>query len=351
MKTYHKFIIDDARQMKNITEDTVDLIVTSPPYPMIEMWDNLFTAFNPLVGEALAKGEGLGAFELMHQELDKVWEKSFDVLKEGGIACINIGDATRSLAENFQLYSNHARIITSCQEIGFTILPSILWRKPTNSPTKFMGSGMLPPSAYVTLEHEHILIMRKGGRRKFKDNEKVNRAASSYFWEERNCWFSDIWEGLIGTRQKMDPKNNEENFELRKRSAAYPFELAYRLINMFSLQEDLILDPFAGTGTSTLAAMASQRNSLSLEIEKTLNSIFLEGLNDFVFFANAYLDKRLAEHQKFVEERLENKKSLKYRNEVLAVPVTTKQEKNMTLAYLKEVKEEAGGGFLVEYRN
>ena len=105
--------------------------------------------------------------------------------------------------------------------MGFTNLPEIIWRKPTNSPNKFMGSGMLPAGAYVTLEHEFILIFRKGGKRIFKsDAEKLKRQQSAFFWEERNVWFSDLWT-LTGTNQKLNNKNS------RERSAAYPFDLAY----------------------------------------------------------------------------------------------------------------------------
>ena len=93
-----------------------------------------------------------------------------------------IGDATRSLDKNFALFSNHARIISGCLNIGLQNLPNIIWRKQTNAPNKFMGSGMLPPGAYVTLEHEFILIFRKGRKREFKtDEEKLNRQESSFF--------------------------------------------------------------------------------------------------------------------------------------------------------------------------
>lgn len=117
----------------------------------------------------------------MHQELDKIWSECYRVLKEGGIACINIGDATRTINNNFCLYTNHARIINYCLKIGFTNLPNIIWRKQTNAPNKFMGSGMLPAGAYVTLEHEWILIFRKGGKRQFKtEKDKVERRSSSF---------------------------------------------------------------------------------------------------------------------------------------------------------------------------
>ena len=184
-------------------------------------------------------------------------------------ANINIGDAVRTIGKNFQLYPNHARILTTFSKQGFTVLPEIIWRKPTNAPNKFMGSGMLPPSAYVTLEHEFILILRKGGKRIFKtEKDKINRRNSAYFWEERNTWFSDIWD-LRGVTQTMLEKKSKE---LRSRSAAFPFELAYRLINMYSVKGDVILDPFLGTGTTTIAAMVSARNSIGFEIEKNLKT-------------------------------------------------------------------------------
>ena len=86
-------------------------------------------------------------------------------MKNGGIACINIGDATRTLNDVFCLYQNHTRIASSMLRIGFLSLPCILWRKQTNAPNKFMGSGMMPPGAYVTLEHEYVLILRKGNKK------------------------------------------------------------------------------------------------------------------------------------------------------------------------------------------
>jgi DNA modification methylase len=92
-------------------------------------------------------------------------------------------------------------------KLGFTNLPNILWRKQTNAPNKFMGSGMMPPGAYVTLEHEHILIFRNGGKRQFNSQkEKTNRRQSAFFWEERNQWFSDVWMDLKGARQKIADK-------------------------------------------------------------------------------------------------------------------------------------------------
>ena len=181
MDTTHQIFFKNSNDMGEIKSNTIDLIITSPPYPMIEMWDSLFSSLNIDIRDALQEQNGKTAFRLMHEELDKVWIESVRVIKEGGYVCINIGDATRSINNNFQLYPNHIKILAFFQRNGFSVLPSILWRKPTNSPTKFMGSGMLPPNAYITLEHEHILILRKGeNKRKFPPKSET-RYNSAYF--------------------------------------------------------------------------------------------------------------------------------------------------------------------------
>ena len=149
----HDIIIGNAKRMDSIGSNSVQLVVTSPPYPMIEMWDEIMGSQNPEITKALKKEDGSLAFELMHQELDKVWEEVYRVLTPGGFACINIGDATRTINDEFALYPNHSRILSAFLKLGATNLPNIIWRKQTNAPNKFMGSGMLPSGAYVTLEH------------------------------------------------------------------------------------------------------------------------------------------------------------------------------------------------------
>jgi len=101
MKTSHKIIYIDSRKMDKLPNESIDLIVTSPPYPMIEMWDEVFTGLNKEIGNALKSRNGPLAFELMNKELDKVWDEAYRVLKNGGIACINIGDATRTINSQF----------------------------------------------------------------------------------------------------------------------------------------------------------------------------------------------------------------------------------------------------------
>ena len=344
MKTTHNIFFQDARDLKEIPSKSVDLVVTSPPYPMIEMWDEMFSYQNPEIQKALACGDGKQAYALMHEVLDAVWSEMFRVLKDGRFACINIGDATRKVQDDFCLYPNHARILNYLLSIGFSALPDILWRKQANTPNKFMGSGMLPAGAYVTLEHEYILIVRKGSKREFKtEDEKQNRRESALFWEERNIWYSDVWTDIKGAGQKL-PKAMS-----RLRSAAFPFDVAYRLINMYSVKGDVILDPFLGTGTTTAAAMTSGRNSIGVEIDENFQQVICPIMHHIVDFSNDYLCDRLMRHFGFIENRVQNSKPLKYTNKHYDCPVVTSQEQFIFLNGLKDVHTRGENVFDVTY--
>ena len=344
MQTTYKYYICNAVKMAALADRSVNLVVTSPPYPMIDMWDEIFCRQNVKIEKALKKSNGNLAFELMHQVLDRVWEEVFRVLSPGGFACINIGDATRTLGDNFALYPNHARILNATQALGFTALPCILWRKQTNAPNKFMGSGMLPAGAYVTLEHEYILILRKGGKREFTSPAaKENRRQSALFWEERNQWFSDIWMDLKGARQVMGKQKN------RKRSGAFPFELAYRLINMYSVKQDLVLDPFLGTGTTMLAAMAAGRNGAGYEIDTSLLENFYDKCNDSLGHFSSAIQHRMDLHNEFVHQRLEAGKPIKHENTHYGFPVVTRQEKELVFSIPVSVEQQGDEHMVVHY--
>jgi DNA modification methylase len=324
LKTRHQLHISDARDLSSIDEASIQLVVTSPPYPMIEMWDEVFTGMNPEIGTALDAEDGLLAFERMHLELDKVWAECSRVLSAGGFACINIGDATRTVSGDFRLYHNHARILSGMAAIGLTVLPDVLWRKPTNAPNKFMGSGMLPAGAYVTYEHEYILIFRKGGKRIFRtDADRTRRSKSAFFWEERNVWFSDIWTDLRGTKQKMGQTKG------RGRSAAFPFELPYRLINMYSAFGDTVLDPFVGTGTTMAAALTAARSSIGIDQADELSPLVDATIRDAAREAAKVASRRLAAHRRFIDDRVAEGKTPKHQNEPHEFPVITGQERQM----------------------
>ena len=258
--------------MFELTDGSVQLMVTSPPYPMIAMWDSLFVSADHKIAKLFKKlnpdntdGSVRQIYDAMHDYLAKIWQETYRVLVDGGIACINIGDATRSINGKFQVFPNHSRVTETCEKIGFTTLPYILWKKPTNKPMykgkgAFLGSGFLPPNAYVTLDCEFILLFRKGKLRKFPPHNK-ERYDSAFTKAQRDEWFSQIW-ALKGTRQTAN--------ELERRTAAYPEEIANRLIRMFSVKGEIVVDPFLGSGTTIKVAMQNGRNSIGYEADEKL---------------------------------------------------------------------------------
>jgi DNA modification methylase len=272
MQTQHRIILADSQNMPELPDGTVHLMITSPPYPMIKMWDTQFEQADPEIARlwqvlrAEAHEETVTKlYEAMHAYLARVWQETHRVLVEGGIACVNIGDATRTVNGSFRLFPNHSRIIEHCTKIGFTTLPYILWKKPTTKPKykgkgAFLGSGFLPPNAYVTLDCEYILLFRKGRLRKFPSHDPC-RYDSQLTKRQRDAWFTQIWT-VKGTRQTAS--------QVERRTAAFPLEIADRLIRMFSVKGDLVLDPFLGSGTTTEAAVQAERNSVGYEKEETL---------------------------------------------------------------------------------
>ncbi|MFB6182925.1 MAG: DNA methyltransferase [Haloarculaceae archaeon] len=339
METDHRIYLGNSKDLSRLDDDAVELVVTSPPYPMIEMWDDLFSSLDPAVETALDDGDGRRAFELMHETLAKTWDEVARVLVDGGIACINVGDATRKVDDSFRVYPNHARIIEYLDGLGFEPLPDILWRKPTNSAAKFMGSGMVPPNAYATLEHEYVLVFRNGTDTRAFPSGSERRYNSAYFWEERNEWFSDVWADVTGTFQRLDHADGD----LRDRSAAYPLEIPYRLVNMYSVYGDTVLDPFWGTGTTSLAAMIAGRNSVGYEIREPFAEVFDAAVSDVRNLARDTVSKRIARHEAFVQRRRADGETFEYRADHYDFPVTTKQERSIRLYTIDRVEPTADG--------
>lgn len=339
METLHRLFAGEARSLP-LPDASVHLVVTSPPYPMIAMWDEGFCAADAEIAPLLAAGRGFDAHERMHLQLDAAWAECVRAVVPGGWIAVNVGDATRSIGGSFALYPNHARITMAMIRLGMTPMPDLLWRKPTNAPNKFMGSGMLPAGAYVTYEHEYIGLYRKGTTRAFEGTESERRRQSAFFWEERNAWFSDLWEGLPGGRQELDKAE-------RARSAAFPFEVPFRLIQMYSLQGDTVLDPFAGTGTTLAAAVASGRSSVGIDRDVQLADKLPAIVDHGVRMGVARSEARRQGHHDFVATRLAAGKEIKHTHES-GVAVMTAQETSLRLV-VPESAESAGEGVRVRY--
>lgn len=349
MRTTHLVRFADARDPGALPEGGVALVVTSPPYPMIAMWDELFAGLDPRAADALAREDGDAAFEAMHVALDAVWAACARALLPGGILCVNVGDATRTLGGRFRLFSNHSRILAAMQRLGLDILPDILWRKPSNAPNKFMGSGMLPAGAYVTYEHEYILVLRKGPPRAFPSAaDRALRRRSAFFWEERNAWFSDLWADVRGVGQGLGDR------AARARSAAFPFEVAWRLVHMFSVQGDLVLDPFLGTGTTAAAALAAGRSSAGVERDPSLAPVIRAAMEGAPALGERAAAARLAAHAAFVAARTAEGRSPAHANLAYGFPVVTAQEVDLRLAApegVEELPDPAGLRFEARYRD
>ena len=237
-----KFHKKDSANMCEIEDKSVHLIITSPPYPMIKKWDEMF---------------GIVNFDYQHKMLKHSWEECVRVLCPGGIMCINIGDATRSIGKwGFYCFPNYARVAMDMWKFGMTPLIPIYWKKISNRPNAFLGSGFLPPNAYVSQDHEHIAIFRKGNLRKFRTKDP-QRYASAFTKQERDLWFSQVWEiqGAKGAKE----------------TSSFPYEIPYRLIRMFSIIGDTVLDPFCGAGTVMRVAEENGRKGIGYDIIDYIN--------------------------------------------------------------------------------
>jgi len=234
-----KFLIykKSSEDMKEVKSGSVALVVTSPPYPMIAKWDDLFKTIN---------------FKEQHELLNRTFKECYRILIDGGIACINIGDATRSINKDFCCYPNYAEITINLMSIGFTPLIPILWKKISNRPNAFLGSGFLPVNVYISQDCEYIGIYRKGKIRQFNEVEKQKRNNSSFTKEQRDLWCQQIWE--IKGKSKA------------KETSAFPEEIPYRLIRLFSIENDLVVDPFNGTGTTGKISEQLNRKFIGYQI-------------------------------------------------------------------------------------
>ncbi|MGA2975869.1 MAG: DNA methyltransferase [Spirochaetia bacterium] len=246
----------DSRRMPEIAAESIELVVTSPPYWQIKDYDS--------AGQ-IGHGQSLHAYL---GDLARVWAECFRVTREAGRLCVNIGDqfARANLFGRYSVIPLHAEIISQCVASGFDYLGSIIWRKKTTMNTSggavVMGSYPYPPNGIVEIDFEYILLFKKPGKpRKVPPEVKQAAALSRDEWKS---WFSGHWD--VGGARK---KGHE---------APFPIEIPRRLIRMFTFPGDTVLDPFLGTGTTAAAALELGRNALGYEINKSFVSLARERL-------------------------------------------------------------------------
>jgi len=247
--TRHVLVHGDARRMSREKVGKAHLILTSPPYWTLKKYRDSSGQLGHIVD-----------YDDFIAELDRVWQRCFDLLVVGGRLVCVVGDVCLSRRKNegrHTVVPLHASIQEHCREIGFDNLSPIIWHKIANASYEVEnGAGFLgkpyEPNAVIKNDVEFILMQRKpGGYRTPQDSARILSVISEKDYQK---WFQQIWHGVTGASTKDHP-------------APYPVELAERLIRMFSFVGDTVLDPFMGTGTTALAASKWGRNSVNFEID------------------------------------------------------------------------------------
>ncbi|MGZ8874758.1 MAG: DNA-methyltransferase [Halobacteriota archaeon] len=249
-RTEHRLRQGDARDLSFLPDASVHLVVTSPPYWTLKEY--------PLSDGQLGAVEDYEAFL---SELDKVWRECKRVLIPGGRVCCVVGDVCvprRKIGKHFVM-PLHSDIQVRSRALGLDVLTPILWHKIANGITEAKGNGAgfygkpFQPGAVVKNDVEYILFMRKGGE--YRKVTPLQKALSILTKDEMQRWWRSIWTDIRGASTREG------------HPAPYPAALAERLIRMFSFAGDIVLDPFAGTGSTTVAAIAAGRNSVGVEID------------------------------------------------------------------------------------
>ena len=251
-----RIVFSDSRELSSVSDNSVALIVTSPPYWNVKDYG---------VSGQIGHGQTLHGYL---KSLYLTWSESYRVLEPGGRLCINVGDQflRKVTYGRYRIVPLHAEFIVQCDRIGFDYLGSIIWQKKTTMRTTggapIMGSYPYPPNGMVEIDYEFILIFKKEGKRRASKEVKEASRLSLDEWKQ---YFSGHWI-FPGERQKGH-------------DAMFPEELPRRLIKMFSYRGDTVLDPFLGSGTTASAAIELQRNFIGFELNRDYRPLIEDKIN------------------------------------------------------------------------
>lgn len=247
LPTQHLLVLGDARRLDAVPDESVHLIVTSPPDWTLKRYRD----HRDQLGH-------IADYEAFLAEMDKVWRECLRVLVEGGRLIVVVGDVCLSRRQHGRhtVVPLHAAFLERCRLLGFDNLAPIIWYKIANATLEVEnGSSFLgkpyEPGGIIKNDVEYILMQRKPGQ--YRSPCPSARLLSVIPASDHRAFFQQIWQ-LPGASTRDHP-------------APFPLELAQRLIRMFCFAGDTVLDPFAGTGTTNLAAATWGRNSVGIEIE------------------------------------------------------------------------------------
>ena len=264
LETKHKIILGDSRVMQEVPDESVHLVVTSPPYWQLKDY---------------GKGSQIGFddnYEDYINNLNSVWNECRRVLHSGCRLCVNIGDqfARSVYYGRYKVIPIRTEIIKFCETVGFDYMGAIIWQKVTTTNTTggatVMGSYPFPRNGILKIDYEFILIFKKPGKAPQVGKEIKERSRLTH--QEWNEYFSGHW-NFPGERQD-------------RHLAMFPEELPNRLIKMFTFVGDTVLDPFLGSGTTSLAAINQTRNSIGYEVNEEFLPVIQEklGISQQSFF-------------------------------------------------------------------
>ncbi len=262
-----KLILGDSRKMVEILDETIALVVTSPPYWNIKDYG--------ITGQ-------IGYGQTLHEylkDLYRVWKECYRVLLPGRRLCVNIGDqfARSIIYGRYKVIPLHVEIVSQCEDIGFDYMGSIVWQKKTTMNTTggatVMGSYPYPPNGIIEIDYEFVLIFKKPGNKNSVSKEIKNESKLSK--EEWKNYFKGHW-NFGGTKQIGH-------------EAMFPDELPLRLIKMFTFVGETVLDPFAGSGTTLKVAQQLKRNAIGYEINDKFLKIIEEKISaeNNLFYENS----------------------------------------------------------------
>ncbi|MDR3266711.1 MAG: site-specific DNA-methyltransferase, partial [Tannerella sp.] len=268
MTNIHTIINGDSRQMSELPDKSVHLIITSPPY-----WQLKDYGFDNQIGFN-------DSYESYINSLNLVWSECNRVLHNGCRLCINIGDqfARSVYYGRYKVIPIHSEIIRFCEVTGLDFMGQIIWQKTTTMNTSgggaVMGSFPYPRNGIVKLDFEYILLFKKHGDAPKPTAEQKSNAVMTN--EEWNTFFNGHWH-FSGAKQD-------------KHLAMFPEELPHRLIKMFSFEGETVLDPFLGSGTTAAVAKKLNRNSVGYEINPEYIPTIRERIGQYEMFAKSEIN-------------------------------------------------------------
>jgi DNA modification methylase len=264
LPSHHDVYQADSRDLSMVESESVELVVTSPPYFNLKDYEN-GTGGEDQLGD-------INSYEDFNDQIDQVWRQCYDKLVPGGRMCVVVGDVLRSRSEHgrHRVIPLHATIQERCTEIRFYNLAPVIWYKIGNASLEAGGNARFlgkpyEPGAVIKNDIEYILLFRKPGG--YRSPSVEERILSMIEADEHQKMFRQLWDDIKGEKQRDHP-------------APFPAELSERLIRMFSFVGDTILDPFAGSGSTAVGASRVGRNSISVELEEKYVDIAVDRIKE-----------------------------------------------------------------------